>query len=186
MRCKRMVGITVMALMAVTACSEMNGPDGASFKGENTPAGVTTGTTDVTLVSCRPRPERVDTFTVTSRGGKFEVDYARLDVPKNALGSDLPRRFEMRTPSANFNSVLFTPIDGQGTIRFASPVKLELKYKNCDGKVAKQKRMVYTTDAVDPETGLPRVISVVGHDDDFFTMSVAGETMHFSRYAVSY
>ncbi len=170
------------------ACGDATGPADAAFK-RDTPSVVPPAILSATggeLVPCVPEPTQVDTFSVTSHGGKFRIGYAELRIPKGAVLPGVTRRFEMQTPSAAFHSVLFTPVDGLGTVVFLAPVRLSLKYKGCDGKSGRRKVMVYVTDTVDPVTGLPRVLSLVGRLDDLLTMAVEGKTSHFSRYAVSY
>ena len=140
----------------------------------------------VQFVACTPEAERVDTFRVDGRGGSFSVGYAAVLIPSGAIASGTVRTFEMRTPSARIHSVIFTPVDGAGTMTFARPARVRLGYQSCLTNLLSRRRMVYTTDADDPRTGLPVILDVVGQTDNTSSKTVEGTTGHFSRYAVSY
>jgi hypothetical protein len=139
------------------------------------------------LLDCRVLPQQVDTFTVDSRGGSFAVGYASVAIPKYALSTGAARTFEMRTPADRVSSVVFTPIDGQGTMRFAKsyPARITLSYAHCSplsvlGKIA------YTTDESSASTGLPRILQLLVSKVDLLRSTVSASTDHFSRYAVAY
>jgi hypothetical protein len=140
----------------------------------------------VQFVACTPEAARVDTFRVDGRGGSFSVGYATVAIPSGAIAPGVMRTFEMRTPSASIHSVIFTPIDGAGTMTFARPATVQLGYRSCLLSLLTRRRMVYTTDADDPRTGLPVVLDIVGTIDNTNSKMVQGTTSHFSRYAVSY
>lgn len=140
----------------------------------------------VQFVACTPEAERADTFRVDGRGGSYNVGYAGVAIPAGAIAPGVVRTFEMRTPSARIHSVIFTPIDGAGTMRFARPATVRLGYRSCLLSLLARRRMVYTTDADDPRTGLPVVLDIIGSTDNTNSKTVQGATSHFSRYAVSY
>lgn len=185
--------LVAVAVLSAVACTDATAPTAPQASLGGLLGGVTSGVTSTVIntvggllqfVTCSARPERSGTFTVDSRGGTFAVDYAKVIIPRNAVSS--ARRFEMRTPSSRINSVIFTPVDDEGTMTFSSPVTVQLQYRNCLGNLLLKKKMVYTTDADDPQSGLPKIISVVGDLDNLLQMTVEGHTSHFSRYAVSY
>ena len=140
----------------------------------------------VNFVACAPEAERADTFRVDGRGGSFSVGYAAVVIPSGAIAPGVVRTFAMRTPSARIHSVIFTPIDGAGTMTFARPATVRLGYRSCLLNLLARRRMVYTTDADDPRTGLPVVLDIIGSTDNTNSKTVQGTTSHFSRYAVSY
>jgi hypothetical protein len=187
----------VAALLLSAACSDTTAPDAPAAYAAPPEASslllgdlgsAVTGTLGNVLqfVSCTPEAERVDTFVVDRSGGTFRVGYAEVVIPAGAVAPGVRRSFEMRTPSARIHSVIFTPVDGSGTMTFAAPATVRLQYRDCVTNLLSRRKVVYTTDADDPETGLPTILQVVGQTDNTATKTVEGYTSHFSRYAVSY
>lgn len=180
------------ALLLCGACSDATAPEAPAPEQSSLLLGglgtavISTVGNLVQFVACTPEAERVDTFRVDGRGGSFSVGYAAVLIPSGAIASGTVRTFEMRTPSARIHSVIFTPVDGAGTMTFARPATVRLGYRSCLTNLLSRRRMVYTTDADDPRTGLPVVLDVVGQADNTSSKTVEGTTGHFSRYAVSY
>jgi hypothetical protein len=180
------------AVLLVGGCSDATAPETPAPEQSSLLLGGLVSTVGSTVgnllqfVACTPEAERVDTFRVDGRGGSFDVGYAGVVIPAGAIATGTVRTFEMRTPSARIHSVIFTPIDGAGTMTFAQPATVRLGYRNCLTNLLSRRRMVYTTDSDDPRTGLPTVLEVVGQTDLTGSKTVQGTTSHFSRYAVSY
>ena len=180
------------ALLLSGACSDATAPEPPATEQSSLLLGglgsAVIGTVGnlVQFVACTPEAQRADTFRVDGRGGSFSVGYADVVIPSGAIAPGVVRTFAMRTPSARIHSVIFTPIDGAGTMTFARPATVRLGYRSCLLNLLARRRMVYTTDADDPRTGLPVVLDIIGSTDNTSAKTVQGTTSHFSRYAVSY
>lgn len=168
-----------------SGCSDSSGPGDPSLWDAEIPTVALDATLAPPFVRRTVRLEQVDTFTVASHGDSFRVDYARVTIPAGAIATGMLRTFQMRTPSASINSVVFSPIDKRGAMTFGVPVKIELDYKNCGGAHAGKRGIVYTTDG-DGAAGVPQILAKVPSADDTLIASVSGGTTHFSRYAISY
>jgi hypothetical protein len=182
-RSRRSTAILVTSLaVAAVGCTEATSPGDAAAQV------YPLGSLSIDLapiagfVACTARPAQVDTFSVGARGGTFRVDYARVVIPRGALADGVVRTFEMRTPSAAFNSVILTPIDGGGVIAFGAPVRVVVGYQNCERSHVGRSRLAAISDA----DGLPAVVSALPSADDATASEVSGDAMLLSRYAVSY
>jgi hypothetical protein len=184
--------VLAAALLLSGACSDATAPEPPAPEQSSLLLGslgstvISTVGNLVQFVACTPEAERADTFRVDGRGGSFSVGYAAVAIPSGAIAPGVVRTFQMRTPSASIHSVIFTPIDGAGTMTFARPATVQLGYRSCLLSLLTRRRMAYTTDADDPRTGLPVVLDIVGTTDNTSSKTVQGTTSHFSRYAVSY
>ncbi|MEO8449529.1 MAG: hypothetical protein ABI647_07055 [Gemmatimonadota bacterium] len=139
-------------------------------------------------MTCSVRPQQQKTITLTSDGGTFAVDYATLVVPAGSIPSGQRRTFLMTTPADPIASVVFTPVDGAGEMRFPdnpSPV-VRLSYAHCTGGIQLLRRIAYTTDRNDPLLGLPKLLEMLLSIDNALRREVQAPIEHFSRYAVAF
>ena len=176
--------VATVGTLAGAGCSLDESPTAASLP---TPSFLL-GTGAISFLTCSVLSEQKATLTVDASGGSFTVGYAKLTVPKGALLQGTARTFVMRTPSDPIASVIFTPVDGLGELRFDpnAPAKVKFSYKHCTGGDKVKKKVVYTSDANDPRSGLPSVLEDLSGVDDSLIDVVEAAVQHFSRYAVAW
>jgi hypothetical protein len=124
------------------------------------------------LLTCSEQKYVAVTRTVGPKGGIIKVGNHALEIPANALSSDVTISAEQMPGSTN--SVRFSP---EG-LRFEKPARLTMSYKNCL-VVLLPKSIVYTSEKF-------KILEVFRSIDLFGKKLVKAPIDHFSRYAIAY
>lgn len=124
------------------------------------------------LLICSEQRYEKTTARVGPKGAKISVGRHVLTIPAGALSKNVTITAEQVTGAVN--SVRLSP-DG---LRFATPARLRLEYRNCDS-IQPKKRVAYTDE-------LLKVLELPPSEDYPEYEYVTAEIDHFSRYAVAY
>ena len=125
------------------------------------------------LLSCTQTADSV-TQVVGTAGGTIEVGPHQLEIPANALDSNVA--ITAVAPSGNVNVVFFEPHG----LEFSESATLTLSYGNCNllGLLL-PKRIAYTSATLG-------ILSYLTSIDDLLAQEVRTNLDHFSGYAVAW
>jgi hypothetical protein len=180
--------VTGLALVFQLGCGNDLGPAEQAATPAANPSLLGDVLHSILYMTCTVRPEQQKTITLTSDGGTFAVDYATLVVPRGSIPAGQRRTVRMLTPADPIASVLFTPVDGAGDLRFpdnAKPV-VRLSYAHCRGGLGLLRQIAFTTDKNEGLLGLPKLLELLLSIDNPLRRETEAKVGHFSRYAVAF
>ena len=170
---RRLVGLTSLALAALTACGEPTAPASPAAQ---SPSLLQLGPK---LVNCPSQELQVASATIGLDGGEIAVGGTKISIPDGAVLA--PTLFTVVTPPSKYVEVQITAL-GVERFFFEKQVSITLDYGRCtrsDIEVAPLS-VWYIEDVTDTPL-LP-----MGGVDDKAARTVTFTTDHLSSYAIAY
>ena len=170
---RRMVGLTSLAVAALTACGEPTAPPSPATQSS---ALLQLGPK---LVSCPSQELRVASATIGIGGGEIAVGGTKITIPGGAVLA--PTLFTVITPPSKYVEVQITALGAEHFL-FEGDVSITLDYSRCTrSDIDAAPLSVWYIEGV---TDTP--LRPMGGVDDKAARTVTFTTDHLSSYAIAY